>query len=143
MEIECIKPLGLALILGLALCMLWIFVAIGSSVWCWVWAWIDDAEAPKENRLMAFIMIKRGYTRRDSECYPWEKDRSLSDGSGAFYIPLVALTVAPSFIVVAFLLYPVTIGAFTLYLLARLARFARRHKKLFDKHIADPDAHKN
>jgi hypothetical protein len=39
-------------------------------------------------------------------------------------------------------LYPLTLTGATLCLVAFLARFARRHKKLFDKHLKDPEAHK-
>lgn len=134
-------PFGLAFGLGLLLGLGWVALYIFSWAWAWSWAWIDDAKAPRTNPLIKFVMHLRGYDDGDW-VWKFRKGDKKSDGESGFFYPLLALLVGPLFVVTAVTIYPVTLAALTLFLLARLARFARRHKKLFDKHIKDPDAHK-
>ena len=139
-----VPALGLAFALGLLLSVGWLALYLLSWGWARTWAWIDDSEAPKNNPLLQMIMFRTGWkasTNRWSSC-AYEKGNESSSGAEAFFFPLVILFLGPMLAVIAFKLYPVTLAALTLYLIARLARFARRHKKLFDKHIKDPDAHK-
>lgn len=56
-----------------------------------------------------------------------------------FMFSLLALPMAA---LIAFKLYPVTLFIGTSIAVAYLSRFARRSKKLFDKHVTDKDAHK-
>lgn len=74
--------------------------------------------------------------------YRHSKNYCRSDGHIGFFAPILISIVAPSLLLLSFDLYPVTVCGLTLFAVAHLARFARRHKKLFDKHIADPNAHK-
>lgn len=138
------SPFFIAFGLGLILAAGWFATVIGAGVWVRVWAWIDDAKPPKENPMIRLVMRLRGY-EEDTEkwsAYKYRKGEKKSDGDFATLLPMAAALVAPSAFLAAFYLYPLTLTVITLYLMARLARFARRHKKLFDKHIADPNAHK-
>lgn len=136
-------PFGLAVGLGLLLGLGWVALYVLSWVWAWSWAWIDDSKAPKANPLISFVMRRMGWKELDGGCFVYEKGcHEWSDGASGFFYPLLALLFLPTLAVTAVTFYPVTLAAVTLLLMARLARFARRHKKLFDKHIKDPDAHK-
>lgn len=134
----------LAFGIGLLLSASWVALYVLSWGWARTWAWIDDTEAPKNNPLIQMIMFRNGWVTNTCRysSFAYERGSSHSDGAEAFFWPLLALFCGPMLAVIAFKLYPVTLAAVTLYFLARLARFARRHKKLFDKHIKDPDAHK-
>lgn len=141
---------GLGVLLGLS----WIGLYLLCWVWCWAWAWIDDCDTPSHNPLVAKVMELMGY-EKDSGVWAYKKIKEKvelkfstytsfyeSDGERGFFYPLIVFLVGPSICLIAFVLYPLTIGVVTAFALAHLARFARRHKKLFDKHIKDPDAHK-
>ena len=128
---------GLGLLLGLGWCALYVL----SWAWSWSWAWIDDSEAPTANHLISFVMRRMGWSDGD-RWFRFRKGDQISDGASGFFYPLLTLVFAPTLAVLAVKIYPATLAALTLFLMARLARFARRHKKLFDKHIKDPDAHK-
>lgn len=134
-------PFGIAAVLGLLLGVGWFALYLLSWVWAWSWAWIDDSKAPRANPLIGAVMRSMGWGDGDW-LYIYKKQGKGSDGERAFFFPLISLLFGPLLAVLAVKLYAVTLTFVTLYLLARLARFARRHKKLFDKHIADPDAHK-
>ena len=140
------KPEGVALAAGFFLALVWIASIVGSKLWAMTWNWIDDGDSKVEfNPLVLAVMRRLGYTNdRDSSCYPYQKNKGedISDGSRAVFFPLLLLLFSPLAIVIGYRLYPLTIAAITLFLLARLARFARRHRKLFDKHLKDPEAHK-
>lgn len=146
MTIEnCTVPaLGLAFAIGLLLSVGWVALYFLSWGWARTWAWIDDTEAPKNNPMIKSIMFRMGWVESTNKwtSFSYEKGKGSSDGAEAFFWPLIIVFLGPMLAVIAFKLYPVTLTAVTLYLLARLARFARRHKKLFDKHINDPAAHK-
>lgn len=138
-----------ALAMGLALAVGWVLLLAITSIWQAVLRWVDDDESPKKpNYFIAKVMNRLGFTMdRDSRAYPWQRkggDRTgdISGGDCAFWYPLLALLWTPLLIALCIRVYPVALTVATLYLVARLARFARRHKKLFDKHIKDPEAHK-
>jgi hypothetical protein len=61
-------------------------------------------------------------------------------GKGPIPVMLSSI-VAPMLMVFVFEFYAVALFVLTLAIVANLARFARRHKKLFDKHLTDKDAH--
>jgi len=61
---------------------------------------------------------------------------------GSYPYIIISFLFAPIFCVFAIKAYPVTIGIATALLLAHLARFSRRHKKMFDEHVSDKNAHK-
>lgn len=154
MEHEIINAFPIAGGLGVILAIGWIASLLLCQLWNWVWAWIDDAKPSSHNPLVAKVMQWMGY-EKDDGVYSYKKAKetvqltystytsySHSDGEKGFFLPLLILFTGPIIILLAIAIYPVTIGIATAFALARLARFARRHKKLFDKHIKDPEAHK-
>ena len=142
MEIECsAQGFALSLVAGGCLIVIWLALYLLAWVWAWCWSWVDDAKVVKRNPLLRLIMQKMGWIEHH-ESFLYEKDDDYSDGAVAFLIPLCVLGFAPPLIFISIYLYPITIFCFALLLIAHIARFARRHKKLFDKHIKDPGAHK-
>ena len=131
--------------LGVSLAIFWIVVVAASKLWALVWAWIDDTKAPKQIPIISVSMRMFGYmpTTEGYDCWEYRHKNTQkgSDGDIGLYMPLATLMCAPLVLLVAFDLYPVTIAVATSYALAHLARFARRHKKLFDQHLTDPEAH--
>lgn len=141
MNLEWSVVFGCSAVLGIIFGMAWIGAYFLSWVWAWSWAWVDDCEAPKDNPLILRVMTKMGYGEGDW-LYRYKKDKHKTDGERAFFFPLLALVLTPTLAALLTFIYPVTLCAICLYLIARLTRFARRHKKLFDKHIKDPSAHR-
>lgn len=143
MEIEPSQLMGAAGGFGVILGAAWVAAYVFSWIWAWAWAWIDDAETPGKNPLIDYVMRKMGWVSpRRYSSFLYTKKEDFSDGACGFFYPLIAIATAPAAITLLILLYPLTLSALLAVLLARLARFARRHKKLFDKHLKDPDAHK-
>lgn len=144
MEIGPTQLVHCAFGLGVLLGLVWVAAYGLGWVWAWTWAWIDDRKTPSQNPLIEFAMAKMGWEKaHNRSIFIYRKGSDgCSDGACGFFYPLVAIAVAPASITLMILLYPLTLSIFLACLLARLARFARRHKKLFDKHIKDPDAHK-
>ncbi|HEJ2104692.1 TPA: hypothetical protein SLV91_003651 [Pseudomonas aeruginosa] len=133
-------------ILGLFLAFLWAFAVFLAWAWGRAWAWIDDSKPPRHNFLTRRVMVLLGFKLQYD---PWpvyqymhSKNNFGSDGHIGFFAPILIAITSPSLLLLSFDIYPVTICGLTLFAVAHLARFARRHKKLFDKHIADPNAHK-
>ncbi|HCL4225694.1 TPA: hypothetical protein N2C25_003923 [Pseudomonas aeruginosa] len=133
-------------ILGLALAFLWAFAVFLAWAWGRAWAWIDDSKPPRHNFLTHWVMGLLGFHLEDDRwsvyVYRHSKNKRGSDGASGFFYPVLIAVTAPSLLLLSFDLYPITVCGLTLFAVAHLARFARRHKKLFDKHIADPNAHK-
>lgn len=143
MEHEAITPFVVAGGLGVILALGWIAANILGRIWSWCWAWIDDSEAPPVGPINKFMMGLMGFELKNSVfMYHHKDDEGRSDGHAGFFIPLLILFLAPVLMTLSFFLYPLTLSIFGLYLTARLARFARRHKKLFDEHVKDQKAHK-
>ncbi|HGN4787834.1 TPA: hypothetical protein ACKTE9_001491 [Pseudomonas aeruginosa] len=133
-------------ILGVVLAFLWAFAVFLAWAWGRAWAWIDDSKPPRHNFLTRRVMVLLGFKLQDD---PWPayqyrhlKNNFGSDGHIGFFAPILIAITSPSLLLLSFDIYPFTICGLTLFAVAHLARFARRHKKLFDKHIADPNAHK-
>lgn len=143
MEHEAINPFAIAGVIGFLLALGWIAINILCWAWNWIWAWIDDSEPQKSGAIIHFLAMRRGFKIHKSEYFKYRSDDGYySNGWAELLLPMVILFFGPAIFLLGFLLYPLTLSAFGLYLTARLARFARRHKKLFDKHVKDPDAHK-
>jgi len=132
---------GFAVAIGLLLSVAWVACYILSWVWAWTWAWIDDSKSPRNNPLLSRTMKLMGWKEGDW-LYGYLKGGNGSDGESAFFYPLLALLTAPCLGLTILVFYPLAIGIAGAFGLAHITRFARRHKKLFDKHIKDPDAHK-
>lgn len=135
---------GFAAALGILLVIAWV-AAVCIALLCQsVWNWIDDGARPiTHNPVMRRVMAWLGYSPYDGGYwYMRLRDRHLADGILAFFTVLGSCLALPICIVAALDFYPVTLTAFTLYLLAHSARFSRRLLKRLDKHLADPHAHK-
>jgi len=139
----------LTFVAGGALAIGWGLTCLLAKLGCRAWNWIDDNDQPiKINPLLAWIMRRLGYEKASYETHQtfmsWSTPdgKKKTDGEFAFFIPLLILFWAPTAIYIGLWLYPVTLAAITLFLIAYVARFARRHRKLFEKHLKDPDAHR-
>jgi hypothetical protein len=134
----------------------------------WAWAWVDDSEVGKRNWLASKINFSKwkypvylysesfengdkphGYAK--DKKYNNTKCGGLREGVdykygfntyGGIISTTFITSLIPMFAVISFNLYPVTLAFLCVALIAWVARFSRRHKKLFDKHIVDKDAHK-
>jgi hypothetical protein len=141
-----INEYEIAFLCGVVIAALWIVAYLLCRFGQWAWAWVDDAKVGKRNLIVNWLAMMQGYTHRDpgydTEFVYWNKDKSDSAvGILPFLQALLATSIAPMAIVIAFKLYAVTLIVLTLMVTAWVARFSRRHKKLFDKHIVDKDAH--
>lgn len=154
MEYEFKQLLGCSVVLGGMLGLSWVGACILSWAWGRIWAWVDDSKAPERIWMTAKIMAYWGWREDESYVYSrggrltkfygrdyWE-GAEYSHGFQAFIFPLALLIAAPVIFLIAYWVYPLTIGLALSFLIAHMARFARRHKKLFDQHVKDPDAHK-
>ena len=117
------------------------FLAI-ISVCCMVWDWIDDKESFTKNPVIKFFMLKMGFPvskASSSRIFVYEKDgNDLTDGGRVILGGALIFAIIPT----AIYLYEISMIFIVSALLALLARFARRSKKMFDLHIKDKDAHK-
>lgn len=139
----------IASIVGGAIAIGWIL----AYVFCWigqrVWAWVDDSEAEKVSPLICWIAKSLGYLRVkkdwDSD-FIWKTKGQSDSGSTWGFTPFIKMLLLTSFMPIALILsikiYPVAISLLIAAVIAWVARFSRRHKKLFDKHIVDKEAHK-
>jgi hypothetical protein len=111
-------------------------VLIG-ELWRHSWAWIDDSE-PGRNPVLDRLAKLRGWAPEEGGRWIDKKgDRKY----GALFLPCTIAFASPLSIFLGIKLYPFLLAAICLFLIAYVARFARRHKKLFDKHLKDPKAH--
>jgi hypothetical protein len=132
------------LILGVALFVAMLLTVGLGKLWRNVWGWIDDSE-PGRNPVLEFLARLRGWTPYTTEGYSkylWWKDKKGEQRPDVllFFFPITMF--APLAIYLSIKLYPVLLTFVTLAVVAYVARFARRHRKLFDKHLKDPEAHK-
>mgnify|MGYP001611589864 CR=1 FL=1 len=131
--------------LGFPLVGLLLLAVLAGMIWRKTWAWIDDAE-PGRNPVLELLAKLRGWTQYTTQgtstTYFWWKDKT-GDSKPDVLFPFMAVafcTPLATYLGIKF--YPVLLVALTLVLIAYVARFARRHRKLFDKHLKDPEAHK-
>lgn len=129
--------------LGFPVAGLLIGAVLLGLAWRKALAWIDDAEAGR-NPVLEFMARLRGWTPYTTEGngYQWWKDKKGSTQTEVLLPFLGLFFFSPLAVFLAIKLYPVVMAAMTLVAVAFVARFARRHKKLFDKHLKDPEAHK-
>lgn len=131
----------IAITVGVCLAAMWVLAYILCWIGQWAWAWINDSEVGKRNKMVEVIALRVGYEIVDY-IYMYRKNLRDTDGEAPFFICGAALSISPLAMVMAFSYYPVSIGVATAATLAFMARFALRHKKLFDKHIVSKGAHK-
>lgn len=141
----------MAFIVGGCLFAFGIIAPLISSLLSRCWAWVDDSKQVGYNVLFGWVVGKCFNLRRDRWGeYRWESGEGnrVADGDGfdltmfwifCFLLPLAFL---PALIVFFMFNYEIAIALLTLYTIAHLARYSRRHKKVFDKHVSDPKAHK-
>lgn len=148
MQLETMNLIGMLFFGGIALALAWFALLVLAQVWARAWNWIDDGDNPiQANPILQRLMKIRGYELRkrtkysDSVAY-WNKKDECGDSGFFIAVPALILFLSPTVIFLSMRFYPVPIAIGTLAVIAYLARFARRHKKLFDKHIKDPLAHK-
>ena len=130
-------------VIGGALALAWVAGLIFSRGGQRAWAWVDDAKAAKNNPLLVFVAKCFGY-ECDGSSYHQYRHHTRRDSLGAdifFWWPMLALAALPMTLLVMLNLYPITLMAAGAYLMAQLARYSRRHKKAFDKHVDDKVAH--
>ncbi|MBF8732838.1 MULTISPECIES: hypothetical protein [Pseudomonas] len=130
---------------GLFLAISFGLVVLLGKAWRHAWAWIDDSR-PGRNPVLELMARLRGWTPWDtqgsSSIYLWWKDKKGETKTDAFsWLFFIAFWV-PLSIYLVVKLYALALFVASLVAIAFVARFARRHKKLFDKHIKDPEAHK-
>ncbi|MEE5088416.1 hypothetical protein V2J74_27050 [Pseudomonas alliivorans] len=123
--------------------VLMMFSVLAGKIWAHTWAWIDDGK-PGRNPVLELMARLRGWKPHTSEGsgqYLWWKDRKGETQSDVllFFFPVAVF--GPLVIFLSLKFYPVLLTALTLAAIAYVARFSRRHKKLFDKHLKDPEAH--
>jgi len=109
----------------------------------WSWSWVDDSKMGKVNTLVRKVAHLSGFEDYDG-CwdYKHKKSEGRSDGFGPFYAITFGTGLLPIVLVVAIEFYPIALSIAVLILMAHLARFSRRHKKIFDEHVKDKSAHK-
>lgn len=133
-----------AMVAGMLLVLFWIALILLGAAWNAAWNWIDDYEQPRKNNpVIRVAMLMLGYKLRDCDYFPYvSASGGDSEGAPGVGIPMLILFCAPFAILICIFLYEIPLTLISLYLIARVARFSRRHKKLFDKHLKDPAAHK-
>jgi type IV secretory pathway TrbD component len=102
-----------------------ILVVLSSISYIWL-EWVFDGELDDGN-------ILKHMWGGDDDCFAM----SLFCG----VLILVAGVVAAAMVFVAVKFYAVTLSILLLMLISYLARMAIRHRKLFDKHVVDKEAH--
>lgn len=111
-----------------------------------IYAWLDDSKVAKKNifivklnSLWGYIPAKNGW----SSFYDNKKgESSMNMGEVGPLLSIIAAGISPFLVVLAldYIFFTLTILGFIAA--AHLARFCFRHKKLFNKHLTDKEAHK-
>jgi len=130
---------------GVALAVACGLIILLGKAWRHAWGWIDDSE-PGRNPVLELIARLRGWTTFETKgttsTYLWWKDKKGETRTDPFIDLFLVVLFTPLSIYLVFKLYALALFVVSLLAIAFVARFARRHKKLFDKHIKDPEAHK-
>ena len=117
-----------------------ILTAIGKHALCW----IDDKEGEGRNPYITLLARKLGY-REGSPGSIWSYYKKEGDErhDTDFFVmfPVFLLPMVAPLVAISLEFYPVALTILSLYLMAHMARYARRHKKLFDLHVKDKKAH--
>lgn len=126
--------------LGVALFVTFYFAAWFSHMVRKAWLWVDDSKTDAPYPMTLLIAKVLGY--QHSSGYQFYKGRKTKDSCDLLGMAALTLLGGPLAVYLSFKFYPVVLAAGLLYAIAHTARFARRHKKLFDEHVKDPKAHK-
>lgn len=137
------EKLFLALLLmGIAMAMVFIVLSAFTEAVRAGLLWVDDRQ-PQGPWPMAQLIAKAMGYKESSHSYKFEKEGKEDQGN-ADILGKAAVVVGciPMAVCLTVMFYPIVLSLALLYAIAHTARFARRHKKLFDKHVKDPEAHK-
>lgn len=105
-------------------------------------AWVDDKKYKGRSPMTLWLARLWGYKPKPNCDYHFvkgDKQKYVADIVGMSLL-LVVVSFPGLYLAVKF--YEIPMGLALLYAIAHTARFARRHKKLFDEHVKDPEAHK-
>ena len=150
----------IAALMCLCILGLWVSAFILSWIIQHAWAWVDDSKKSERSWLAGKIpmIIKtkwvhpiyydadkrdfRGWAKKPSKGYDGRLNHGEDFKFGCEVIPWQIYTVlitslAPIAILLSIKFYPLAISIVTMTIIAYLARFSRRTKKAFDKHIVD------
>ena len=125
---------------SLSLILVTIWVSLYPISWiCWgAWGWVQDNERQEcHNRVAEWVLLRvwgvsnKSY-RRDEECYLW----------GGFLGHIIILLLLTLILYLSITFYEVTLFIVSIVSIMHLTRFAIRHRKLFDEHVKDKEAHK-
>ena len=108
-----------------------------------LWKWVDDLDCLPPNPLVKGAGNLWGYKWEEgfNRYIKRNKEKRVVDRSeGEGFVLSIAFILACIPILVK--VWVLTLFVFSILAVAHLARFARRHKKLFDLHVKDKDAHK-
>jgi len=139
-----INAYGIAFIVGILLSTCWFATYLLGWYVQWLWSWIDDSKVGRVSAVNSYVFGKLfGYEESDSRAWNYKERCGLyySDGIVAFFMVAFSLLFLPLLVVAASDFYHVTITVLVAAAVAWVARFSRRHKKLFDKHVNDKEAH--
>lgn len=140
-----------ALVIGGLLCLIPIVAYVIGWLCYHVYAWLDDGKMPEETLVTKAIVKLWGLSYRSTDekrarilghryRYGGKGDWQ-TDGCSPIFVTSVILGLLPIIIILILdfiLAAAIVVGSITV---AHLARMCFRHRKLFDKHIKDKDAH--
>lgn len=126
--------------LGVVLFVTFYFAAWLSHMVRKAWLWVDDGKTDAPFPMTLLIAKVLGYQHGSG--YQFYKGCRTKDSCDLLGMVALMFLAGPLAIYLAFQFYPIVLSLALLYAIAHTARFARRHKKLFDEHVKDPKAHK-
>ena len=150
---------------GLFIAIAWAVAPLISLIIQTAVAWIDDSDRASENWVVHTLYKKTHkyrypvYNGASKEVFGYAKDKKHSGAKSSslridenyvfshdagFFYPISVAVVGgiPFAVVAAFDFYPITLSILGFVVMAHMARFGRRHQKLFTKHIEDKNAHR-
>lgn len=130
------------LMMGIAMAVVFIVLSAFTEVVRAGLLWVDDRQSEGPWPMTQLIAKAMGY-KESSHSYKFVKEGKEDQGNADILgKAAVVIGCIPMVVCVTVQFYPIVLSLALLYAIAHTARFARRHKKLFDKHVKDPEAHK-
>lgn len=147
--LEVLVGTGNLWLIGLGLAGIWVLSFLVSLIWCEVWGWVDERKVAYNNPLLNIVAQLWGgwKTSPPEHRRSWLYYKGVDFENKTAYTDDVTGVIPPTFFLLLaspllIIFYEVALFIGTGILIAHLARFARRHKKMFDSHVTDKDAHK-
>jgi len=132
----------IAILCGGIIVIGWIVAYVLCWIGQWAWAWVDDSKVGQRNLIVKYLANKNGFDDYHGSVFDYKgKKKGYSDGLWSFMRAFLFTVTLPFVLLMTIKLYPIALAILCMALVAWVARFSRRHKKLFDKHIVDKDAH--